>query len=138
MYRKLERLRATRQAQAERIWRDYLDGKISKRSLAAYCSERGRLSRIPDWMEYESEFSVALAAVNWLIETWEAHEAGGEGRVRCIDTLTDCMEADGAIAPDEAARRRELARRRHEETDYDDLLARGLSKEDARELARYL
>lgn len=48
-------------------------------------------------------------------------------------TLTSTWLANGMIEEDEANRIRENCKYRHEKTDYDDLLASGMSKDDARE-----
>ena len=55
-----------------------------------------------------------------------AHEPSWDG------TLTSAWEANGLIDREQAENIREKVQRRHEETDYDDLLARGVDRETAR------
>jgi hypothetical protein len=125
-YGRLERIRRARMCEAKRYLGEYRRGERSRRSIAALLRPEGRLSRVPDWIEDEEGYAVCAAAGDWLREQLDAPDERPE------PTLTDAMERHGAVSPEEAARRREMARHRHEDTEYDDLLRRGIDRDTAR------
>lgn len=98
------------------LWEKFLDAECVR--VAAYMFRTGEnFKKIRDAIEEE--------------RSGEKSEKFWDG------TLSSAWEATGQIDSGEAAAIRAKCGHRHEETNYDELLASGMTKEDARALASY-